>query len=338
MRNALSIAFLALLAIGLFIVDPGHGHAATHAVTHFDLSHGLGLAGLGLPFFIGNTNKVQLRSIDEFMADYTPVYAPIYPLFLGKSQAFSEDVGQINFKRLDAIGDIRTKHLTPKDTEIRQISVSEGSKTFKKYFLANQYQQSALQDRGAIEDVVRQVLDEHQKQMDELFLLGEGTSNSDVVNNGLFWSGDSNWIENSPETISGTDKLPDLHATVLQTAQQADAVSGRKVILFYGTSILPLFDGVYASAPVPFKKVLQDVLGGNYTLAKIPAAITPASANGWIIANQDQVKLNYTALPSLKAQGVNEEKMYAWFNFMMGSCMLETLAYGAVVKTPATVS
>jgi hypothetical protein len=39
-----------------------------------------------------------------------------------------------------------------------------------------------------------------------------------------------------------------------------------------------------------------------------------------MIVNLDQVKLHYTALPKLKAQGVNEEKMYSWHNFIMGSC------------------
>jgi hypothetical protein len=68
----------------------------------------------------------------------------------------------------------------------------------------------------------------------------------------------------------------------------------------------------------------------------MPAAVTPSNANGWIIANLDQAKLNYTALPSLKSQGINEESMYAWFNFMMGSMMLEVLASGAVIRQPVT--
>jgi hypothetical protein len=285
-----------------------------------------------------STNKVLLRTIEEVMNDYVPVYAPIYPLFMGKSQAYSEEVGQISFKRLNAIGDIRTKHLTPKDTEIRQISVSESSKTFKKYFLANQYQQSALQDRGSIEDVVKQVLDEHQKHMDELFLLGEGTASNNVVNNGLFWSGDSNWSEEaSVELDTDADSLLSLHTNVMATVAAADAIAGRKLILFYGTDITSRFDGLYAASNAPFKKVLQEVLGSNYQLGKIPAAITPASSHGWICVNLDQVKLHYTALPALKAQGVNDEKMYAWFNFMMGSCMLDVLADGAVIKQPATI-
>ena len=71
------------------------------------------------------TNKIALRTVEEFMSDYTPVYSPIYPLFMGKSQKYEREVGELNFRRVEAVGDIRAKHITPKDTEIRRISVRE---------------------------------------------------------------------------------------------------------------------------------------------------------------------------------------------------------------------
>lgn len=283
------------------------------------------------------TNKVALRTIEEFMADYQPVYQPIYPLFLGKSQAYSEEVGKLDFKRVNTVGDIRAKHITPKDTEIRQIAVNESSKTFKKYFLANQFTLSALQEQRGVEDVVAQVLDEHQKQMDELFLLGEGTSNSTMINNGLFHSNDSNYVlESSVEIDTDADPLIDMHSKVMANAMDADQLSGRKVILFYGADVLAKLNGIYAASNSPFRKVLSESLGSEYSIAKLPSAVTPSSSNGWIVANLDQVKLHYTTLPQLKDQGVNDEKMYAWFNFLMGSTMLEVLASGAVIRQPAT--
>lgn len=287
-----------------------------------------------------STDKVALRSVEEFMTGYSPVYQPIYPLFLGNSQAYSEEAGKIDFNRINTIGDIRAKHITPKDTEIQQINVTEGKKTFKKYFLANQFQLSQMQDQQRVSDIVAQVLDEHQTQMDELFLLGEGTSGSDMLNNSLFWSNDSNYdLENSTQIdLDGNDNyLADLHASVMQNVATADRLAGRKLILFYGTSILPLFDSLYTNSSVAFKAALQGVLGAGYSLGKVPAAITPSGANGWLIANLDQVKMHYTALPALKNQGSNDEKMYYWFNFLMGSCMLEVLASGGIVRQPATL-
>lgn len=287
------------------------------------------------------TNKVVLRTVQEFMTDYVPVYNPLYPLLLGKSQSWAEEVGRIDFKRLNTVGDIRGKHITPKDTEIRQVSVNEGTKSFKKYFLANQYTQSALQDNLQTEDVLKQVLDEHHKQMDELALFGEGTSTlTDVVNNGLFWSNDPNYDLENSVAVDGVSKDPliDMAKKVTATARLADQLSGRKVVIFYGDVIVPYFDGIYSAYPKAFKEVLGDVLGSNYSIMKMPPTLTTQSESGWLIVNLDQVKFHYTALPALKAQGVNEEKMYSWHNFLMGSTMTEVLAKYGIIHQPATVT
>jgi hypothetical protein len=344
MRNVLSIAFLALLGLGLFIGDPAHvQHAVAHAplLDHFSFAHGLAGIGLGLPFFVGSTNKVVLRDVDQFMADYTPVYQPLYPLFLQNSQQYSEEVGVLNFKRLEAIGDIRGSHITPKDTDIKQIAVKEGSKTFKKYFLAKQFVQSSLQDQTRTDDVTRQVLDEHQKQFDEIFVKGEGTQNSDVFNNGLFWSGDTNLTVNGSYELdknSDAGHAIDLHSKVMEQAEIANAIAGRKVVIYYGSNIIPIVNGLFAAAPVSVKGRIQESLGAGYAgSVNLLSNLTPASNHGFMIVNLDQCKLHYTTLPQLKAQGINEEKMYSWHNFLTGSCMLELLASGAIIKQPLTL-
>lgn len=286
-----------------------------------------------------STQNIQLRTVEEFMADYTPIYNPIYPLFLGaKAQQWSQDVGQLNFHRLQAAGDIRTKRITPKDTEIKQVAIVEGKKTYKKYFNANQFRISDFQNRQGVEEVVTQILDEHHLHADEMLLFGEGTSGSDVMNNGLFYSGDPNYDLEDSVAVASTSRLYDLLAKVVTTATLADQVAGRKVIFFYGTDILPLFDSVFDTAVKAFKVALGEVLGSNYSFVKIPPAATPAGESGWIIANMDQVKLHYTTLPTLLAQGINSENMYLWFNFLMGSMMMEVLAKYAVIRQPATLA
>jgi hypothetical protein len=284
------------------------------------------------------TNKIVLRSVDEFMADYQPIYQPLYPLLLGNSQSYTSEVGKLNFKRMEAVSDIRAKHVTPKDTEMQQIGAKESSKTFKKYFLANQFIRSQLQSGKQDEDIIRQVLDEHQLQMDEIALLGEGTSDGSVVNNGLFYSGDANHTtESSVELDTDADTLIDLHKKVIANAYKADQVAGRKVIVFYGADVLGYFDSLFAASSKAFRSALQESLGANYSFAKMPTRVTPSSVNGWIIVNLDQVKFHYTVLPQLRAQGVNEEKMYTWHNFIMGSSMVECLAKDAIIRQPATI-
>lgn len=286
------------------------------------------------------TNKVLTKTVEEFMADFVPVNTPVLPLFLGKSQAYSQDVGELKFRRLSAVGDIRSKHITPKDTEIKQISIMDGKKSFKKYFLASQILNSQIQDQEGAADIISQVLDEQLIHMDSIFMTGEGTSSSDVLNNGLFYSADSNYtLESSTEVQKDGDDnyLSDLHAKMMVTAEKADQVAGRKLMLIYGSTIKPLFDSVYPTGVRSFKAVLQEVLGPNWNVIKIPDASTPSGKAGWIAANLDQCKLHYTVLPNLMAQGLNEEKMHYWFNFIMGSCMLDVLAKNGVIQQPATL-
>lgn len=287
------------------------------------------------------TNQIVFKTSEQMMADFVPVNSAIMPLFLGKSQAYSQDVGELNFKRLAAVGDIRTKHITPKDTEIKQISVSSGTKKFKKYFSAQQFVSSQIQDQEGASDVVSQVVDEMLLQQDAIFMTGEGTDASTALNNGLYWSQDPNYTLETSVAVahdSNANYLADLHSKFMVTAEKADQVSGRKLLMVYGNLIKPQFDSVYGTGVRAFKSTLQEVLGANWNVIKIPDASTPSGANGWIVVNLDQVKLHYTVLPGLMAQGLNSEKMYYWFNFLMGSCMLEVLAKNGVIRQPATLA
>lgn len=283
------------------------------------------------------TNKIALRSVEEVMNDYTPVYQPLFPLFLAKSLQHSVEVGKVENRRVNAVGDIRAKHMTPKDTEIRQVSVMEGKKTFKKYFLANQYVNSELQDREGLEEVIAQVLDEHQVHMDELFLLGEGTSGSDVINNGLFYSADANYtLESAISTISATARARLLYGHIQGTLSKAKQVAGQKVVILYGSETKKQFNSLLDASDKALAVALQESVQGGVSFVEMPDAPTPASSEGWIVANIDQTKLNYTKLPELLRQGFNEEKMYYWANFMMGSMMLEVLARDGVIRQPVT--
>jgi hypothetical protein len=284
-----------------------------------------------------STNKIVLRSTDEVMADYVPTYQPFWQILLGKSKAYPEVVGKLNFKRMEAVGNIRNQGYNPKDTHIHQISAVEKSKTFKKYFLASQFVQSTLQDREQNEDVVKQVLDENNKLMDDLVLLGEGTQASDVINNGLYWSGDTNYLLESSSALASTENhLPALHASIVAEKIKADTVAGRKVVVFYGSTMLSKACGIYSTSSVAFKAALTAALGGNYSLAELPSEVTPSGANGFMIVNLDQVLLHYTTFPKLADQGVDGRSMEVWHNFIMGSAMVEVLAYKGIIRQPHT--
>jgi hypothetical protein len=287
------------------------------------------------------TMKPVLKTVEQYMDDYVPVYRPVWPQLLAQGQArsYPEVVGQHEFRRVEAVSDLRSKRITPKDTEMQQIAVNEAKKPYKKYFFANQYIVSQLQDQEGTESVIRQVLDEHNKQMDELLLFGEGTSNSTMINNGIFWSNDANFTEESSATIAAEpNRLSDFHNKVITNATKADRLAGRKLVMFYGTSVLPLYDSLYAASQKAWKVALQEVLGGDYELMKMPAEITPSGANGWLILNLDQTVMHYCKPPMLDDRGSNDEKKYNWFNFLMGSTMVEVIAKDGIIKQPATLA
>lgn len=283
------------------------------------------------------TNKIALRTVEEFMSDYTPVYQPIYPLFLGKSQRYAQEVGKREFRRVQAVGDIRGDIITPKDTHIKQISVMEGKKTFKSYFRANQFLLSQFQDRQGVEEVVSQVLDEHHIQMDEILMTGEGTSGSDVLNNGLYWSADPNYtLESAISSISATDRARLVYGHLQTTISKAKQLSGRKVVMIYGSTTKGVYNGLLASSDKALSTVLKEAASAEVSFVEVPDSPTPSGGEGWIVANMDQCKLHYNTLPQLLAQGNNEEKMHLWFNFIEGSMMLECLAKNAIIRQPVT--
>lgn len=282
------------------------------------------------------TGKVVLRSAEQFMSDYSPTYSSILSLILGMAdnQEYAAEAGEIAFKRAEAIGDIRMKRITPKDTEIKQIAVGESKKAFLKYFYGNQYRQSVYQSREGNEDVVKQVLEENQKLSDELLAFGDGTSNMNVMNNGLYFSKDANYtLESTSAALASNDTF---YSKLLENAEKANKVPGRKVVFFYGDA-RKLSKKLFTTQPVSLLKVMKDALP-DYTFIDLPDSMSPSGQHGWIIVNVEAIKLHFTVLPKLDKQGVNEESNYTWANFAMGSLMLEVKAKDAVIRQPATES
>lgn len=284
------------------------------------------------------TNKNVLKTAEEFMSDYAPTYKALYPLLMKNAQAYPQVVGELNFRRATAVGDIRMKRITPKDTHIHQIAVADGKKTFKKYFDAAQFVQSKFQDSEGNEGIISEVLDENEKVQDELAAFGEGTSNSTMLNNGYYHSNDANYtLEDSKAIAAATTgyHLPDLHTQIMATINKADLIDGEKVLVLYGTATLAKFDSLYVNSDAPFKRILGEVAEG-WTFVKMPEAITPDSVNGWVAINLDMIKVNYTVFPSLISQGINEEKMHSWHNFLLGSMMIEVKAKNGIIRQPVT--
>lgn len=284
------------------------------------------------------TNKIVMRTVEEFLADYKPVYVPILPIFISAiSQAYAVEAGKVNFTRLEAVGDLRAKMLGPKDTEVHQVGAKESKKSFSKYFFGAQFIQSIFQDRRGYEDVVAQVLEENNKFADELLSLAEGTDEDTAKNAGLYWSKDANYVlKSSIQIAKATDgtHAADLYAQMIAAIETARQIDGQIVVFLYG-DVISKFNQLFASTSRPLSAVLGEAAEG-VNFIKLPANMVPASSHGFIVVNMDQVKLHYTTLPTVQNQGTNEEKNYAWTNFLVGSMMLEVLVSGAITRQPVT--
>ena len=285
------------------------------------------------------TNKLGLKTVDEFVSGYTPVYQAIFLLFLSRAKQYAEYVGTATTRRLEAVGDIRMGHQLPKQTEIKQVAATLKDRVFKKYFLASQFIQSELQDSEGIEDVVAQVLDENFKLQDDLLFLGEGTSASTMINNGLFWSNDPNYVLETSDAIANNsdNNLSALHSAIMDTVIEANKLPGKKILFVYGSAVISRLSAVYASSPVVFRTVLEQAMGPNWEIVEVPSDVA-LTGQGWIAVNMQNIMFHYTVIPTLQNQGVDEKNMESWHNFLMGSCMLEVLAYGAIRRQPVTFS
>lgn len=281
------------------------------------------------------TGKNVLKSVTEIMAGYKPIYTPIAPLFLSGAKQYVEEVGKLEFRAFEAVSDLDAKHITPKDTEMHQVAISEGSKYFKKYFLGNQLQISQFQSQEGADKAIAQVLDRHNLLFDIMLLTGEGTSDSTMVNNGLFWSNDANYVLNNSAQISATTPLWALHAQIMTQAAIANQVAGRKVLVTYGDTSGKINQMLPGLSDI-LKSPLAKSLGSAYSIVELPADATPASAHGYMIVNLDQIQVHYMTLPKIQKNGSNEEKNYNWTNFIMGSVMVSCEAPKAIIRQPLT--
>lgn len=277
------------------------------------------------------TNLITVRSVEEFMADYTPGYAPIVGLFLNGAVQHSEDVGSVDFKRVELIGDIRNKTLTPKDTTMHMLNSKEGSKTFKKYFQGSKFIQSKLQSVRGFEDIQAQALDEHNKQFDEAFLTGDGQ------NNGLYTSSDANYqLNDSYEVDNSNGHLTDLYAKMTSVIEDANDIQGKKMVMLYGSTLMPKFNGLFTNTSRSFLSVIREAFP-EVDFVKMPSEITPSGGNGFMVINMQKIKTHYITLPKVHSSGVNAEEMYGWTNFLSGSSMVDVLAKGAIIRQPLTL-
>lgn len=280
------------------------------------------------------TNKIVLRTNEEFLSDFKPLYTPIWPLLInnGAGVKHSMEVGQTSFRETKTIGDIRNRRIDPKSTEVHQIHSTEGVKTFHKYFDASQYIQSSLQDTKGYETVKGQALDEHNLQFDEMLMDGGG------INNGLIVSSDANHTTNSSYEIkkdAGGKYFADMYDKMSEVLEAANRLQGDKLVFVMGDKTIKNFNSLSSTTDTPLSKLIQDAFP-EFSFNKMSDRLNAAGREGLLIVNLDQIRVNYIYTPAIDGEGVNEEKRYIWTNFLSGSSMVDVRNKGGVTYQPFT--
>ncbi len=279
------------------------------------------------------TNLIISQTSQEFLAGYTPVYSPIYPLFTQGGQQYAMQAAERTLRRAVALGDIRTKRVTPKDTEVKHFNAGPVDKTFKAYMNVVRFTHSIFQDSQGVPDILAQALEEHQKAQDELLYFGDGASDGAQINNGLYYSSDANYVKEGSSSLAASNQLLLFHQAVVSEAR-AVSVGGQRAIIFYGDTCLARLDSLHEDGGGAVVAGLEVVLGNEFDLIRSPKGLTPDGENGILVVNFAQIKTHYVTEPVILDQDTDRKNMEAWANFVQGSMMVDVAAYGGIRKLP----
>lgn len=279
-----------------------------------------------------STNLIISQTSQEFLSGYTPIYSPIYPLFTQNGQQYALQAAERTLRRAVALGDIRTKRYSPKDTEVKHFNAGPQDKVFKAYLNVVRFTHSIFQDASGVPDILSQALEEHQKAQDELLYFGDGATDGAQINNGLYFSSDANYVKESSSSLSATNQLELFHQAVVSEAR-AVSVGGERSIIFYGDTCLAALDSLHASGGGTVLGNLIEVLS-DFNLIRSPKGLTPSGENGILVVNHAQVKTHYVTEPVILDQDTDRKEMQAWANFVQGSMMVDVAAPGGIRKLP----
>lgn len=277
------------------------------------------------------TNKPILRTAEEFAGEYSPVYGPVYPMFLAGSQAkaYERVEGTQTVKGVEAIGDMIAKKFSSKDTLMHQLHGKEKTFSFDKNFYLAEYKTGINQSTDGDPQLVAEFLDNQNVLMDQLLLFG------DEGNQGLYTNNSSNYVsESAIASIDASDKNEFFEA-IMSTAEEADKLSGSKVLMLYGENTRRLWRaGLFSTGVASVQGNLLNALGSEYTPLLMPSQVAP-NAEGWLVINMSKIRVHHHGAPWMEP-GEDAPRRLRYVHFLLGSVGVELAQLGAIIKQPVT--
>lgn len=277
------------------------------------------------------TNKPVIKTSEEFAEGYSPVYSPIYPLFLSGAHAVAYErvEGKHTVKGVEALGDMFAKKFTAKDTLKHQLHGKATSFQFDKNFYLAEYKTGKNQSTEGDQSLVNEFLDNQNVLLDQLLLFG------DEGNQGLYTNNSSNYVtEGAIANIDPANKREFFEA-ITATADEADKLAGSKILMLYGETTRKLWRaGLFETGVASVRDRLMTALGPEYTPIVLPSQVTPM-AEGWMIINLNQIKVHHHGAPWMEP-GEDASARKRFVHFLIGSVGVELKQVGAIIKQEVT--
>lgn len=281
---------------------------------------------------MGATNKPILRTAEEFAEGYSPVYPAIYPAFMSGSHSklYPRIEGTQTIKGVEAIGDMVAKKYSSKDTLIHQLHGKSKVFAFDSNFYLAEYKTSITQSTEGDAALVQEFIDNQNVVLDQLLLYG------DESNQGLYTNNSSDYVtESAISSLSSTDPNAFFQA-IMASAEEADKLSGAKVLMLYGAKTRKLWRaGLFSTGQASIQENLMRALGSEYTPMLMPAQTSPANQEGWLIINLNKVTVHNHGAPWLES-GEDLPRRVRYTHFLVGSVGVELKQYGAILKQAVT--
>lgn len=277
-----------------------------------------------------STDNHIFPTVEQQMQAITLDYAPLFSTL--PAQAHEAKIENVKFTTVRGDDDIVAKPLNAQDTERAHIKAGESSKEYAKSFKGVEYVESTLNARSAMPGINNKAIKALTKQLDKE--IWDGTDNNGIIN-----SKDENLIKEEAFTLDGTGsaavaKLLALGATLKRLVEKTSS-SSYFTLNLYGDKMKDYMLKVLDNGST-FGQIFRQAFP-NIPLVEVPANLETTN-NGIVLICPQIVTLHHTALPQIKASGVDNRTDEVWTKYYYGTAMVDVKELGGIIVQPVTIS
>lgn len=277
-----------------------------------------------------STDNHIFPTVEQQMQAITLDYAPFFSTL--PAQANEAKIENVKFTTVRGDDDIVAKPLNAQDTERAHIKAGESSKEYAKFFKGVEYVESTLNARSAMPGINNKAIKALTKQLDKE--IWNGTDNNGIIN-----SKDENLIKEEAFTLDGSGsaavaKLLALGATLKRLVEKTSS-SSYFTLNLYGDKMKDYMLKVLDNGST-FGQIFRSAFTG-IPLVEVPANLETTN-NGIVLICPQIVTLQHTALPQIKASGVDPREDEAWTKYYYGTAMVDVKEQGGIIVQPVTIS